>query len=118
MSKQEIEKIQRILQVTDRLLEHLPEQEIEKFIKSHNTCALATGYDDKIRCTPIEYLYLTGMFYIISEGGEKFANIMLNKNVSLSIFVIKSMVPFSVKYPCKVSSLILYVYFAHGFLIL
>jgi flavodoxin len=60
--------------------------EIEKFIKSHNTCALATGYDDKIRCTPIEYFYLTGIFYIISEGGEKFANIALNKNVALSIF--------------------------------
>jgi flavodoxin len=79
-----------IKELRDKCIEVLPDEilltEIEKFIKSHNTCALATGYGDKIRCTPIEYLYLTGIFYIISEGGEKFANITLNENVSLSIF--------------------------------
>lgn len=85
-----VNKAYCIKKLRDKRIKVLPDEklltEIEKFIKSHNTCALATGYDDKIRCTPIEYLYLTGMFYIISEGGEKFANIMLNKNVSLSIF--------------------------------
>lgn len=85
-----VNKAYCIKELRDKRIKVLPDEklltEIEKFIKSHNTCALATGYDDKIRCTPIEYLYLTGMFYIISEGGEKFANIMLNKNVSLSIF--------------------------------
>lgn len=85
-----INKAYRIKELRDKRIKVLPDDklltEIEKFIKSHNTCALATGYDDKIRCTPIEYLYLKGIFYIISEGGEKFANIALNNNVSLSIF--------------------------------
>ena len=36
--------------------------EIEKFILAHNTCALATGCGDFIRCTPIEYDYKDGRF--------------------------------------------------------
>jgi flavodoxin len=59
---------------------------VEKFINEHNTCVLATGSGDRIRSTPIEYNYIDGVMYIISEGGEKFANIILNHNVSLSIF--------------------------------
>jgi hypothetical protein len=59
---------------------------VEKFINDHNTCVLATGSGDRIRSTPIEYSYIDGVLYIISEGGEKFANIILNHNVSLSIF--------------------------------
>lgn len=35
-------------------------QEVEEFIASHNTCALATGCDDFVRCTPIEYTYMDG----------------------------------------------------------
>lgn len=85
-----VNKAYCIKELRDKGINVLPDEklltEIEKFIKSHNTCALATGYDDKIRCTPIEYFYLKGIFYIISEGGEKFANIALNKNVALSIF--------------------------------
>ena len=37
---------------------------ILEFIKSHNTCALATGCDDFVRCTPIEYSYLNNCFCI------------------------------------------------------
>jgi uncharacterized protein YhbP (UPF0306 family) len=85
-----VNKAYCIKELRDKGINVLPDEqlltEIEKFIKSHNTCALATGYDDKVRCTPIEYFYLKGIFYIISEGGEKFANIALNKNVALSIF--------------------------------
>ena len=52
---------------------------IEDFINTHNTCSLSTGYGDRIRSTPIEYLYKDETFYILSEGGEKFANILLNQ---------------------------------------
>lgn len=31
---------------------------IEDFLKEHNTCALATGFGDFVRCTPIEYHYI------------------------------------------------------------
>lgn len=59
--------------------------EIEKFILNHNTCALATGSGNFIRCTPIEYQYYENNFYIITEGGFKFKGILQNKTVSMSI---------------------------------
>lgn len=65
----------------DRLL-----AEIEKFILSHNTCALATGYGGFVRCTPIEYTYWDGKFWLLSEGGLKFKALECNKKVCLAIF--------------------------------
>ena len=59
---------------------------IQNFIKNHNTCALATATGDWVRCTPIEYTYMDGCFYLYSEGGAKFIGLEKNKNVSLSIF--------------------------------
>lgn len=56
------------------------------YIKKHNTCALATGHNESVRTTPIEYMYNDECIYIFSEGGEKFANLIVNKNVSISIF--------------------------------
>lgn len=61
-------------------------QHIVHFIDTHNTCALATGTDDFVRCTPIEYTYMDGCFYLYSEGGAKFIGLEKNANVSLSIF--------------------------------
>lgn len=58
----------------------------EKFIDGHNTCALATGYGNYIRCTPIEYSYHDGCFWMFSEGGRKFVGLMDNPNVSIAIF--------------------------------
>ena len=59
---------------------------IEKYIKENNTCALATGYGEFVRCTPIEYTYHDGAFWMFSEGGEKFIALENNKNVCLAIF--------------------------------
>ena len=59
--------------------------EIEKFIMEHNTCALATGCGDFVRCTPIEYNYKDGRFWLFSEGGLKFHALENNKNVCLAI---------------------------------
>ena len=47
-------------------------QAVEKYIHENNTCALATGSGDYVRCTPIEYSYHDGKFWMFSEGGEKF----------------------------------------------
>ncbi len=60
--------------------------EIEKFIMAHNTCALATGFGDFVRCTPIEYNYKDGRFWLFSEGGMKFRALEDNKNVCLAIY--------------------------------
>ena len=59
---------------------------IEAFLSSHNTCALATASSDMVRCTPIEYNYLDGCFYLFSEGGLKFRALKENKCVGLAIF--------------------------------
>ena len=51
-------------------------QAIEKYVLENNTCALATGTG---RCTPIEYSYHDGKFWLFSEGGEKFIGLEKNK---------------------------------------
>lgn len=59
---------------------------IEDYIQSNNTCALATGTGDYVRCTPLEYSYHDGKFWIFSEGGEKFIGLEKNENVCLAVF--------------------------------
>nr|WP_288825413.1 flavodoxin domain-containing protein [uncultured Clostridium sp.] len=58
----------------------------EEFLLNHDTCSLSTGYGNRIRATPVEYRYKNGFLFILSEGGEKFANILLNPNVSAAVF--------------------------------
>lgn len=59
---------------------------VEEYINSNNTCALATGVGDYVRCTPIEYNFYEGKFWMFSEGGEKFIGLEKNNNVCLAIF--------------------------------
>ena len=59
---------------------------VEKYIGENNTCALATGAGDFVRCTPIEYSYHDGKFWMFSEGGEKFIGLEKNENVCLAIY--------------------------------
>ena len=59
---------------------------VEDFLTSHNTCTLTTGHNNTVRLTPIEYNYKDGNIYILSEGGEKFANLLYNKNVSVAVY--------------------------------
>ena len=40
----------------------LLQKAVEEYILANNTCALATGAGDYIRCTPIEYSYHDGCF--------------------------------------------------------
>ena len=48
---------------------------IEDYIMDNNTCALATGTGNFVRCTPIEYSYHDGRFWMFSAGGEKFTGL-------------------------------------------
>jgi len=74
----------------EALQEKPPREKILKritgFIKSNNTCALATGTGDFVRCTPIEYSYHEGAFWMFSEGGQKFRALEKNTNVCLAIY--------------------------------
>ena len=69
-----------------RMDEELLKNKIEQFIAAHNTCALATACDGFVRCTPIEYNYIGGFFYLFSEGGLKFKALKENKQVALAIY--------------------------------
>jgi len=59
---------------------------ILKFILEHDVCVMATGYREHIRSTTLEYIFKNFKFYIISEAGEKYANLACNNNVALTIF--------------------------------
>jgi len=68
------------------LVEDQVKESIEEFLSSHNTCTLSTGHLERVRSTPIEYNYIDGFLYLLSEGGEKFANLLLNENVSIGVY--------------------------------
>ena len=57
---------------------------VEEYILANNTCALATGAGEYVRCTPIEYSWHDGFFWMFSEGGKKFIGLEKNPQVCLS----------------------------------
>lgn len=61
------------------------EQEVVRFMKSHDILYLATTRNDNPRCTPLGYFNQGLIVYILSEGGGKFANLKVNQKVSYSI---------------------------------
>ena len=68
----------------------MPEEElrqaIDAFLGASGVCALATASGDLVRCTPLEYAYRDGKFWIFSEGGLKFRALRENRNVCLTVF--------------------------------
>ena len=68
----------------------MPEDElrsaIDTFLTGHNTCALATGSGDFVRCTPLEYAWRADAIWIFSEGGLKFRGLKGNDKVSVAVF--------------------------------
>ena len=61
-------------------------QEIETFVKQRRIMSLGTAdHAGHVDVTPIEYTYMGGFFYLLSEGGRKFALLQENKNVAFSI---------------------------------
>ena len=59
---------------------------VEEYVEANNTCALATGTGDYVRCTPIEYSWHDGCFWMFSEGGKKFIGLATNPHVCLAIY--------------------------------
>lgn len=90
-SKEEIvEWSLRLKDIKDGLLAKIPisklGKDVENFLKQHNTCTLGTGSSGRMRVTPLEYIYVQGQIYILSEGGEKFANLIFNSQVSVAVY--------------------------------
>ncbi len=61
-------------------------QKIEEKLKKYNTCALATGWNDFVRCTPIEYTYYDQALYFFSEGGLKYKALEKNKKACVALY--------------------------------
>ena len=59
---------------------------IDEYIKAHTTLALATAGEGNVRCTPLEYNYQDGVFYIVTEGGLKFRSLLSNDDISAAIY--------------------------------
>lgn len=72
-----------------RLIDSISEKElgevITEYLNQHNVPHLATGRDNELRSTPLEYFNNGLTVYIFSEGGGKFANLKVNPKVSYSI---------------------------------
>jgi flavodoxin/nitroimidazol reductase NimA-like FMN-containing flavoprotein (pyridoxamine 5'-phosphate oxidase superfamily) len=80
----------QLKEIKETLVPKQPEAELKRridtFLASHNTCTLVTGYQDRLRATPLEYSSRGEFIYLISEGGEKFAYLMLNPQVAVAIY--------------------------------
>ncbi|MDO4281955.1 MAG: pyridoxamine 5'-phosphate oxidase family protein [Peptococcaceae bacterium] len=90
MNKEEFAQAANYWHERDAVAKKMPREELQaeilRVIGANNTCALATGCGDFVRCTPIEYSYNDGCFWLFSEGGEKFRALAENANVSLAIY--------------------------------
>ena len=61
------------------------EKELTKFIKKNHVLHLSTCFNNTPRSTPLEFRFNELIFYVLSEGGGKFANLNKNRKVSFSI---------------------------------
>ena len=61
------------------------EKLLKKFLARNNVLHLSTCKSNISRTTPLEYRLDGFTFLILSEGGSKFDNLKVNKNVSFSI---------------------------------
>ena len=78
--------MKRVLKNTLSMPRDQAKDYVEKFLLSHNTCTLCTGHDCEVRATPIEYMYLDEALYFFTEGGEKFAHLLVNPRVSVALY--------------------------------
>jgi len=62
------------------------EQEITDYLEKNHLCSLATcGKDGIPRISVVDYMNKGLTIYILSEGGQKFQNLLKNKNVAIGI---------------------------------
>lgn len=61
------------------------ERLIKDFMKTQGMCVLATCSQDEPRASAVEFFPVSTTLYILTEGGQKIANISANPNVSVAI---------------------------------
>jgi len=85
-----VESAMRLRAVKSRNLKVMTHDELKKriedILKSELYLILGTGAGTRVRGTTIGYTYQDGKVYAFCEGSEKFANLLLNPNVSLALY--------------------------------
>lgn len=61
------------------------EKDLQTFLSQNEVLHLCTQKENAIRSTPVGYTSKQLIFYVLSEGGGKFANLKKNKKVAFSI---------------------------------
>ncbi len=61
------------------------ERDLQKYLETNHVMHLGTCANNSQRVTPVMYRNNGMMFYVMSEGGMKFANLKKNRKVSFSI---------------------------------
>ena len=69
MNHEDYEKAANYWKEKDKQNVRMPEEQLKKavddYILANNTCTLATGFGEFVRCTPIEYIYHDGTFWML-----------------------------------------------------
>jgi nitroimidazol reductase NimA-like FMN-containing flavoprotein (pyridoxamine 5'-phosphate oxidase superfamily) len=82
--------IDQYFEMIDVERKHLTREELEheivEYLEKKHPCSLATcGKDGMPRISVVDYINDGLVIYIISEGGEKFANLRENRHVAIGI---------------------------------
>jgi len=76
--------------VRAKVTKPMPKKELEKhiaaFLRTQNTCVLATCKDNIPRATPMEYYSKGVTLYMMPEDGQKMENIRENPYISIGVF--------------------------------
>ncbi|MFA5317847.1 MAG: hypothetical protein WC369_10565 [Dehalococcoidales bacterium] len=60
-------------------------EQIEEVLANERNCTFITGYDREVRGTVISYVYRPGYLYFFCEGSGKFATLLHNDNVCVTV---------------------------------
>lgn len=85
-----VEFCQNLREIKDKRLAVLPAPEllenIEELLGNQKYCTICTACDGDVRGTVISYTYHQGRLYAFCEGTRKFANILRNDRVCVTVF--------------------------------
>ena len=85
-----VEFSQKLREIKEKRLATLPAPElrehVEELLGNQKYCTICTGFNGDVRGTVISYTYHQGRLYAFCEGTRKFANILRNDRVCVTVF--------------------------------
>ena len=82
--------LQSFMACVDAPISVLPREElkerIDSFILAHDSCAFSCAAEGFVRNTALDFRYVDGKIYIVSEGGQKFRALLRDNRVSVLIY--------------------------------